>query len=59
MDYYTLEDLLAHWERGEIALEELIAHWPREGMSNDELLREILRALLSFHKRLIVLESKS
>ena len=51
-DYYTLADLLGHWERGELTLAEVLAQWPSEDKpsSNEELLRELLRALVILHR---------
>ena len=57
VDHYTLADLLAHWERGELTLQELIAQWPYDDAINDELLRELLRALVGVLWRVMELEA--
>lgn len=57
-EYYTLADLLGHWERGELTLAEVLAQWPSENKptTNEELLREMLRALVNLHRRVVALE---
>ena len=58
MDHYTLADLLAHWERGEMPLEEVIAHWPHDDVTKEEL-QELLRALVRLMWRVMELEAKA
>ena len=55
-EYYTLADLLARWERGEMPLEELVAHWPHDGITTDEQLQELVRGLVGLIWRVIELE---
>ena len=58
-DFYTLRDLLAYWERGEMTLEEVITHWPHDYATSDELLRELLEALIGLMRRIMILKGKT
>lgn len=58
MSFYTLADLLAHWERGELTLEEVLASWPHGGLTPEELLRELLQVILVEHGRLWTIEQR-
>ena len=57
-DFYTLADLLGHYDCGELTMEEVITRWSHDLKSAEELLRELLEVIVKHHHQLRLVERK-